>query len=159
MQIYACLILFLSLVELEAKKCVNWTPKFVDFDGPSMIYTEALNKEDGIGTQLYIFAMLWMLRRTYNVDVFMSQTTFETLSQVFTEESLKDIPILEEYFCNPLDIQFEYYTGNFETIDARQKEFRQGRTLFLWPSKQVLVDKTVTGVTGDNYDTNFRGYK
>ena len=52
------------------KKCTKWTPKYVDYDGPSMVYTESVKPTDGIGTQLSSFAMLWMLRRSYNVDVF-----------------------------------------------------------------------------------------
>ena len=57
-----------------------------------------------IGTQLSIFGMLWMLRRSYNVDVFISKSCHQTLSRVFTQESLKEISVLEDYFCNHEDI-------------------------------------------------------
>lgn len=63
------ILLFIHSSKTE-KKCIKWTPKYVDHDGPSMIYTESVKPTDGIGTQLSIFAMLWMLRRSYNVDVF-----------------------------------------------------------------------------------------
>ena len=96
-------IIFLHTT-ISEKTCIKWTPKFVDHDGPSLVYTESVKPTDGIGTQLSIFAMLWMLRRSYNVDVFISKSCHKTLSKVFTEESLKEIPVLEEYFCNPDDI-------------------------------------------------------
>ena len=96
-------ILFLHTT-ISEKTCTKWTSKFVDHDGPSLVYTESVKPTDGIGTQLSIFAMLWMLRRSYNVDVFISKSCHKTLSKVFTEESLKEIPVLEDYFCNPDDI-------------------------------------------------------
>ena len=96
-------IIFLHTT-ISEKTCTKWTPKFVDHDGPSLVYTESVKPTDGIGTQLSIFAMLWMLRRSYNVDVFISKSCHKTLSKVFSEESLKEIPVLEEYFCNPDDI-------------------------------------------------------
>ena len=63
------ILLFIHSSKTE-KQCTKWTPKYVDHDGPSIVYTESVKPTDGIGTQLSIFAMLWMLRRSYNVDVF-----------------------------------------------------------------------------------------
>ncbi len=153
---------FLLLAQIyliqATKKCVQWTPKFVEPDGPSMIYAENL-APGGVGRQLDVFAMLWMLRRTYNVDVFISKQCFDTLSQVFTAKSLGEIPILDEYFCNPHDIVFEYYSGPFDPIDTR-RDFRVGRTLWLWPSTSVLKSVMVgRNVQGDDDDTRFRSYK
>ena len=47
------------------KQCTKWTPKFVDHDGPSMVYSESVKPTDGIGTQLSIFGMyiLWSIYR------------------------------------------------------------------------------------------------
>ena len=66
-----------------------------------------------------------------------SKSCKDTLSHVFDKEFLEEIPILSEYFCNPEDIDFEYYPGNFEEI-AKRKEFRIGRTLWLWPRTEIL---------------------
>ena len=85
----------------------------------------------------------------------------ETLSQVFTIESLSEIPVLEEFFCNPLDINFEYFTGDFEKI-AKRKEFRHGRTMWLWPRTEILkpiMKSKGLNIEGDDYSSNFRGYK
>jgi len=153
------ILLFIHRSKTE-KKCIKWTPKYVDHDGPSMIYTESVKPTDGIGTQLSIFAMLWMLRRSYNVDVFISKSCQETLSRVFTIESLSEIPVLEEFFCNPLDINFEYYSGDFEKI-AKRKEFRNGRTMWLWPRTEILkpiMKSKGLNIEGDDYSSNFRGY-
>ena len=91
----------------------------------------------------------------------LSKSCQETLSQVFTIESLSEIPVLEEFFCNPLDINFEYFTGDFEKI-AKRKEFRHGRTLWLWPRTEILkpiMKSKGLNIEGDDYSSNFRGYK
>ena len=103
---------------ISCKKCIQWTEKFIDPDGPSMIYSETKNPEDGIGTQLSLYALLWQIRRNYNVDVFISQNMYNKLSEVFTPESL-DVPILEEYFCNWDKINFEYYVGPFQVSSIK----------------------------------------
>merc|ERR1711971_578017 len=123
------IIVFLHSTKSE-KQCTKWTTKFVDHDGPSLVYTESVKPTDGIGTQLSIFGMLWMLRRSYNVDVFISKSCHQTLSRVFTQESLKEIHVLEEYFCNHEDIDFEYFPGSFEEI-VKRREFRIWRNLYL----------------------------
>ena len=90
-----------------------------------------------------------------------SKSCQETLSRVFTIESLSEIPVLEEYFCNPLDINFEYYSGDFEKI-AKRKEFRNGRTMWLWPRTEILkpiMKSKGLNIEGDDYSSNFRGYK
>ena len=154
-------LLIFGPIWAETKKCVKWTPKFVDFDGPSMVYSESPSPNDGIGTQLSIFSMLWMLRRTYNVDVFINQACHDTLATVFTKESLSEIPVLSQYFCNPDDINFEYFTGKFEEIDKR-KEVRVGRTLWLWPKTEVIgsvMKNKGLKISGGDYDSKFRFYK
>ena len=91
----------------------------------------------------------------------LSKSCQETLSRVFTIESLSEIPVLEEFFCNPLDINFEYFTGDFEKI-AKRKEFRHGRTLWLWPRTEILkpiMKSKGLNIEGDDYSSNFRGYK
>ena len=91
----------------------------------------------------------------------LSKSCQETLSRVFTIESLSEIPVLEEYFCNPLDINFEYYSGDFEKI-AKRKEFRNGRTMWLWPRTEILkpiMKSKGLNIEGDDYSSNFRGYK
>lgn len=156
--IFSTILLILDFCSSsESKKCIQWTSKFVDHDGPSMVYTETTSPEDGIGSQLSVFAFLWTLRRFYNVDVFMSRNCHATLSRVFTEASLSDIPVLEDYFCNPQDIRFEFFTGNFEAIASR-KEFRVGRVLWLWPSKSVLEDKLKKANLEDDHSAAYRGY-
>ena len=105
--------------------------------------------------------MLWMIRRSYNVDVFISKSCQQTLSSVFTEDSLKEIPVLEDFFCNPTDIDFEYFPGKFEDI-AKRKEFRVGKTLWLWPRTEILkpiMKSKGIAVSGDDYSSRFRGYK
>lgn len=155
-------LLVCIFIGIECKKCVKWTDRFVDPDGPSMVYSETVSPEDGIGKQLSIFAFLWQLRRNYNVDVFISKITRDVLARVFTPESLSNMPVLEEYFCNPDEIDFEYFAGPFEAI-AKRKEFRVGRTLWLWPSTEVVKSTVKKSgkiiVEGDDYDTKFRGYK
>ena len=91
----------------------------------------------------------------------LSKSCQETLSRVFTIESLSEIPVLEEFFCNPLDINFEYFTGDFEKI-AKRKEFRHGRTMWLWPRTEILkpiMKSKGLNIEGDDYSSNFRGYK
>lgn len=156
-----CLIFTFCLLDLclstASKKCIQWTTKFVDHDGPSMVYTETKGPEDGIGSQLYVYAFLWTLRRFYNVDVFISRFCHQTLSRIFTEESLSDMPVLEDYFCNPEDIRFEYFSGNFQVI-ASKKEFRTGRVLWLWPSKTILEEKLKQVNVEDDFSAPYRGY-
>ena len=145
----------------SVKKCTKWTERFIDLDGPSMVYSESPSPNDGIGTQLSIFAMLWMLRRSYNVDVFISSSCRDTLAKVFTEESLNQIQVLDEYFCNPEDITFEYFLGKFEFI-SKNKEFRVGRTLWLWPRTELASAELKSKgkeLSGGDYDSKFRYYK
>ena len=135
------LILILSIFSIHdvlSAKCIQWTHKYVDPDGPSMIYSETISSTDGIGTQLSLYALLWQMRRNYNVDVFISQNCFDQLSAVFTPESLKDLPILEEYFCNSEEIKFEFFGGNFQSF-ADKKSLRVGRTLYFWPSVETVT--------------------
>jgi hypothetical protein len=152
-------VAFLAFVHGGNKKCVKWTSKYVDHDGPSMVFAEALADNAGIGQQLFTFAVLWQLRRSYNVDVFISKATHDTLARVFTEESLSDMPVLEDFFCNPDNIVWEFFAGPFEVI-ATRKEFRMGRTVWLWPSTDVIKSlPQQTDVKGDDYDVKYRGYK
>ena len=104
---------------LEAKKCVEWSPKLLAHDDPSMVYSETASEEAGIGAHLSVYAMLWTLRRSYNVDVFISQACHDKLVTVFTPQSL-DIPILEEYFCHPDKLPFAYWNGPFDEVIANK---------------------------------------
>ena len=36
---------------VSGSSCVRWTPRYIEADGPSMVYSEAVSSEDGIGTQ------------------------------------------------------------------------------------------------------------
>ena len=135
---YYLLLISIFIHDVFSVKCVQWTPKYVDPDGPSMVYSETISTTDGIGTQLSLYALLWQMRRNYNVDVFISQNCFDQLSAVFTPESLKDLPILEEYFCNSEEIKFEFFGGNFQSF-ADKKSLRVGRTLYFWPSVETVT--------------------
>ena len=105
-----------------------------------------------LGTQLSTYALLWQIRRNHNVDVFISKNCFEKLSEVFTPESLGDIPILEDYFCNADKIQFEYFVGQYQAL-ANEKSLKQGKTLFLWPNEERRKEAKISEVGG------FKGYK
>ena len=105
--------ILLSFNLVEAKKCVQWSPKLIAHDDPAMVYSETASEDAGIGAHLSVYAMLWTLRRSYNVDVFISKSCHEKLVTVFSEDSI-DIPILEEYFCNADKIKFKYYSGPFD---------------------------------------------
>ena len=86
------------------------------------------------------------------MDVFISKNCFEKLSEVFTPESLGDIPILEDYFCNYDKIQFEFYVGQYQAL-ANEKSLKQGKTLFLWPNEERRKEAKISEVGG------FVGYK
>ena len=86
------------------------------------------------------------------MDVFISKNCFEKLSEVFTPESLGDIPILEDYFCNADKIQFEYFVGQYQAL-ANEKSLKQGKTLFLWPNEERRKEAKISEVGG------FKGYK
>ncbi len=83
-----------------------------DPDGPSLVYAEALTQADGIGQNLNVFAMLWLMRRNFNVDAYIGKRTYMELARVFDESTL-DIPVLDDHFCDPDKISFEYYSGPF----------------------------------------------
>ena len=107
------LAIIVNLNWIEAKKCVQWSPKLVKPDDPAMVYSETASEVAGIGSHLSVFAMLWTLRRSYNVDVFISKSCYDKLVTVFTPESI-DIPVLEQYFCNPEQIKFSFFSGTFD---------------------------------------------
>ena len=114
------LILVLVLgCNIQADKCVNWSPRLLAHDDPSMVYSETASEEAGIGAHLSVYAMLWTLRRSYNVDVFISQACHDKLVTVFSPQSL-DIPILEEYFCHPEKLPFAYWNGPFDEVIANK---------------------------------------
>ena len=110
------LILVLVLgCNIQAEKCVNWSPRLLAHDDPSMVYSETASDEAGIGAHLSVYAMLWTLRRSYNVDVFISQACHDKLASVFTAQSIQ-IPVLDQYFCNPDKIQFSHWNGQFDAV-------------------------------------------
>ena len=43
------LLISLLFTFSNAKKCVEWTPNYIDPDGPSMVFSETANPNDGIG--------------------------------------------------------------------------------------------------------------
>jgi len=57
-----------------------------------------------------------MLKRSYNVNAFISKYCHNTLSKLFFEKSMKEIHVLDEYFCNPGKIHFEYLPRSFDEI-------------------------------------------
>ena len=127
-------------------------------------FCKTWNHKVRLSTYIY-----WLILATYLLTIksdviyecSLSKSCQETLSRIFTIESLSEIPVLEEFFCNPLDINFEYYAGDFEKI-AKRKEFRHGRTMWLWPRTEILkpiMKSKGQRIEGDDYSSNFRGYK
>ena len=155
------LLISIFIHDVLSAKCVQWTHKYVDPDGPSMVYSEMISSTDGIGKQLSLYALLWQMRRNYNVDVFISQNCFDQLSVVFTPESLKDVPILEEYFCNSEEIKFEFFGKTFQSF-ADNKSLRVGRTLYFWPSveavKKVLTKSGQGHLANGDINVGLSGY-
>ena len=43
------LLISILFTHSNGKKCVEWNPKYIDPDGPSMVYSETSDPNDGIG--------------------------------------------------------------------------------------------------------------
>ena len=74
------------------------------------------------------------------------------------------MPLLTDHFCNPEQINFEYYSSPFQSIVDRKTEFRMGKAIWLWPRTEVLEAamklKDMNGkLEGDDYSNKFRSYE
>jgi hypothetical protein len=107
----------------------------------SVIFAEAHGS--GLGSQLFVYALMSQLRAEYNFDTFVSQECRSILSNVFTVTSLSDVPVFEETFCvdHPSSVgHFEAFTEDIQNLIDRN-EFRNGRLVWLWPHKEKFLLK------------------
>ena len=107
----------------------------VKSDELSVIYSE---RSGGLASQLLVYAMLRQLRQDFYLNAYMSRHCYDTLSQVFTEKSIQDVPIFEDTFCkSPTELSPEVYSKPISEI-LTNKELHRGRFLWLFPSNKVL---------------------
>jgi hypothetical protein len=124
------------------KNCQTVDPKNDHFQ--SVIFGEAHGS--GLGSQLYVFALMAELRAKYYFNTFVSRECRSILSNVFTATSLNDVPVFEDTFCvdHPSSVgHFEVFTEDVQNLIQRD-EYRQGRLIWLWPHKEKLAMKSLT---------------
>ena len=107
----------------------------VNSDELSIIYSE---HSGGLANQLMMYAMLRQLRQEFYLNAYMSRHCYETLAKVFTEKSIRDVPVFEDTFCkSPSTSPFETYVGPMRDI-LTDIELHHGKLLWLFPSDKIL---------------------
>ena len=145
-----CLVTFLVTYRFEKASSQDCKKlKNVKSDELSIIYSE---HKGGLANQLLMYAMLRQLRQEFYLNAYMSKDCYNTLSQVFTEKSIQDVPVFEDTFCAPpSEFAFEYFAQPMGDL-LNSKELHHGRLLWLFPSDEVLrLDK--------NNERPFKEYK
>ena len=119
----------------DCKKLTNVRP-----DELSVVYSE---HSGGLANQLLMYAMLRQLRQDFYLNAYMSKHCYNTLSQVFTEKSIQDVPVFEDTFCAaPAEFNFKYFAEPMSNL-LSNSQLHHGQLLWLFPSDEVLkLDKT-----------------
>ena len=119
----------------DCKKLTNVRP-----DELSVVYSE---HSGGLANQLLMYAMLRQLRQDFYLNAYMSKHCYNTLSQVFTEKSIQDVPVFEDTFCAPpAEFNFQYFAKPMSNL-LSNSQLHHGQLLWLFPSDEVLkLDKT-----------------
>ena len=103
--------LCISMVKCSTK-CRKIDPKDKHFR--SVVFAEAHGA--GLGSQLFVYALMSQLRAEHNLETFVSRQCRAILSKAFTVTSLSDVPVFEETFC----VEHPSLVGHFEGLYACQ---------------------------------------
>ena len=134
-KIFTHLTLYCQILSSFAiEECKPWSN--VEPDDLSVIYSE---QSGGLASQLLNYAMLRQLRQNpHYLNAYMSRHCYETLAKVFTERSIQDVHVFEDWFCKaPQELPYEAYIGPMKEL-LTKTEFHRGRFLWLFPSNEVL---------------------
>ena len=101
-------LLFFGLAKCS-KNCRKIDPKDEHFR--SVVFAEAHGV--GLGSQLFVYALMSQLRAEHNFETFVSKECRAILSKVFTVTSLSDVPVFEETFC----VEHPSLVGHFEGLE------------------------------------------
>ena len=114
----------------DCKKLTNVRP-----DELSVVYSE---HSGGLANQLLMYAMLRQLRQDFYLNAYMSKHCYNTLSQVFTEKSIQDVPVFEDTFCKiPTEFAHNTYHGPMEEI-LTNKDLHYGKFIWMFPANKKL---------------------
>ena len=98
----------------------------------TVIFSEAFGR---LGNSLLAYAFLYQLSVGLGVDAYVSKSTRDLLLRYFTPDSIK-LASLEETFCNPGDIQWEFYAEHMTKL-FKDKSYR-------WITSAVAVTENKT---------------
>ena len=123
-------ILLQLLWVTKAQECRKWAPPGPD--DLSVMFSDAPGAS--LSQHLLVYAMLRQLRQDLDVNAYMSRETYQVLSQVFQEQSLRDVPVFEDVFCVKPGSDFQTFTGSIAPL-LKNPDFKHGHTLWLYPNK------------------------
>ena len=138
----ALLILQLLTVlrfSVNGQECKDWSSRRPGPDDLSVMYSEVA-PEAGLVRHLAVYAMLRQLRQELDVYAYMDRQTHRVLRQVFTEDSLRDVPVFEDVFClddtrqlsDVLRKDFQAFQLPIKSL-LTDKQYKYGRVLWLYP--------------------------
>jgi len=110
--------------------CRPWIPPGPD--DLSFIYSEP--PQDSLADHITTYAVLRQLRQDTDVNAVMGRRTWEILSRVFMEDSLRDVPVFQDVYCgvdkDPSVKGFQRVSLPFHTY-LTDDRVKRGQTIFL----------------------------
>ena len=83
------------------------------------------------GNQLFAYAMLLELQKVTPIQVYLHPTSYQVLKDFFTEDSLTQVPVFNDTFCNAQDFKFTHFNGHFTEL-VRNQDLHTGKILQIY---------------------------
>ena len=107
----------------------------LDENKPSIVYKTMRGQ---LGNQLNGYAMMLQLKRKSGYDAYLTRSSYEILTKMFTKESI-ELPILEDTFCNVSDMNFKVFDTNLTELVLENSPHASGKLYELFPPQEQKV--------------------